>query len=322
MRARLLSLILVLALLFVSLLPGAALAQSDPAALPDANPAALTTVRYVALGDSIATGVEFYFWIISYPERYALNLYRDFSSINPWLIVSFNHQARDGMTSGQLLARIRTDTTLRVALARAQVITWNIGGNDLRAARTLYKQGLCGPPNNQGCLAAAVGILNGNLDAIQAELLALPGQPKILRTMDIYNPFVAQDRSADSFADDGGLTDLQVFQFYLAQVNTHIWGPICGGNSHPGTQSYCSPVFAAFNGQAGQQDPVAAGLVTLIDRIHPTNYGQRVIADLLRCLGYQPLVPGAPVTGCGVVTAAEAGEVEFTHQVYLPFVGQ
>lgn len=322
MRTRVTSLLLTLALVLGLLIPSAALAQSDPAVPVGVDPAALPVVRHVALGDSIATGVSFYFWIVSYPKRYALYLYSDLAALNPWTLVSFSNQAKDGMTSQQLLDLVRTNSTLRAALQRATVITWNIGGNDLRAARTLYKQGLCGPPDNQGCLIAAVNLLNNNLDAIQAELLSLRGgQPTILRTMDIYNPFVAQDRAADTIPGDGK-TDLQVFQAYLGLVNAHIQGTICGGNSHAGTRSYCAPVFAAFNGMDGLQDPVNAGMVTLIDRIHPTNYGQRVIADLLRCLRYQPVVPGAPVPGCAVISAEAASEIEFTHQVYLPVIGQ
>ena len=36
----------------------------------------------------------------------------------------------------------------RRATREAEIVTWNIGGNDLRAARNSYKKGTCGGVDN------------------------------------------------------------------------------------------------------------------------------------------------------------------------------
>lgn len=331
MRSTRLSRLLVLLLLFALFLPAYAPAAAQdftPDVSPDVDPSLLIpTIRHVAVGDSIATGVRFYFWILPYPARYALNAQTDLRAAVPWLFVLYNNQGVDGMTSSQLLQRVKLDTTLRGQLAKAGIITWNVGGNDLKDARSLYKKGLCGGADNQACLVLALNTVKTNLVLIQQELLAIRGaQPTILRTIDYYNPFVAEDRNANSWIDGavcGGheCSDLEIFQKYLNQANLFINGTVCRNNGHLGQVSFCAQVAQAYNGDLGLNDPVAAGMVTVLDRIHPTNYGHRVIADRLRCLGYLPLKPGMPDPLCPFATIFEVEEeYEVTSQVRLPLI--
>jgi hypothetical protein len=49
-------------------------------------------------------------------------------------------------------------------------------------------------------------------------------------------------------------------------------------------------VYKAFNGDSGDTDPGDAGLLAF-DRYHPGPVGHAVIANLLRALGYQAIVP-------------------------------
>jgi hypothetical protein len=71
----------------------------------------------------------------------------------------------------------------------------------------------------------------------------------ILRTMDVYNPYVSEDRTADSWPHDGGLTDLQALKPYLDEVNAYI----------AATATSNSILYAqaclAFNGPSGEEDP-------------------------------------------------------------------
>ena len=60
-----------------------------------------------------------------------------------------------------------------------------------------------------------------------------------------------------------------------------------GNNSNAPTWQYAA-VHLAFNGAAGTQDPIAAGLLAS-DGFHPNDVGHKAIADQLRALAYAPL---------------------------------
>ena len=73
------------------------------------------------------------------------------------------------------------------------MVTWDIGGDDLLHAINLFRQGQCGGSDNQDCLRSAVAMFMPNWDAIVQQILTLRDKRStIIRTMDIYNPFVAE----------------------------------------------------------------------------------------------------------------------------------
>jgi lysophospholipase L1-like esterase len=154
------------------------------------------------------------------------------------------------------------------------VVTWDIGGNDLRAVRNEYIRGSCGGADNQDCLRQAVAQFKVNWDAIVAEILSLCDPSRtILRTMDIYNPFVDLDRLSSRF---------KILNGYLDEVNSHI-AVSTTRNNIP-----IAKVHEAFNGASGEEDPVAKGFIS-VDHLHPNDQGHEVIATALRQLGYAPL---------------------------------
>jgi lysophospholipase L1-like esterase len=54
----------------------------------------------------------------------------------------------NGLTSGQLRAGIEGDRRVKDAVGRADVVTINIGANDLLRARSEYRSGGCGGADN------------------------------------------------------------------------------------------------------------------------------------------------------------------------------
>src|SRR5215212_6957736 len=96
---------------------------------------------------------------------------------------------------------------MRRALGAAEVVTFNIGINDLGHAGEAYESGVCGGGGNQDCLRAAVETLEENWGAILAELLSLRStEITIIRTAGIgYTPRVAR-----------------IFKPYVAEVNRPI----------------------------------------------------------------------------------------------------
>jgi lysophospholipase L1-like esterase len=229
---------------------------------------------YVALGDSLATGFGAF---KGYVPRYEAHVETDTG-----VAVTRTNLGQNGWTSSQLLSALRNDPTFRRATREAEIVTWNIGGNDLRAARNSYKKGTCGGADNQDCLRAGVAKLKTNWDAITAEVLELRATSNtIVRTMDIYNPYVRTDTISDTWQNDGGMNDFQVFKRYVDEVNYHI-----------ATTSYTSgipyaEVYLTFNGTTGDEDPKSMGYLSFYG-VHPNNTGHRIIADELRKLGYIP----------------------------------
>jgi lysophospholipase L1-like esterase len=230
--------------------------------------------NYVALGDSLATGFGAFKGYVSRYEAYI--------ETDTGVAVTRTNLGQNGWTSSQLLSALRSDPTFRRAIREAEIVTWNIGGNDLRAARNSYKKGTCGGRDNQDCLRASVATLKTNWTAITAEVLELRTRNTIVRTMDIYNPYVRTDKISDTWQNDGGMKDFDVFKSYVDEVNYHI-----ATTSYTAGVPYAE-VYLAFNETTDDEDPKSKGYLSF-DGVHPNNTGHRIIAGELWKLGYAPL---------------------------------
>jgi lysophospholipase L1-like esterase len=235
------------------------------------------TVIYTALGDSIGFGL---FAPIGdgYVPAYARLVEAD-SGVN----VNAINLSVPGWTSSDLLGAISGNLFFRLSVATSTIVTVNIGGNDLLGARGSYKNRTCGGADNQDCLRAGVAVFRNNINAIFAQVLSLRStRNTIIRTMDIYNPYVNEDRAQDTWPNDQG-NDFQVFKPYLDAINNQI-AASANGRNIPYAQ-----VYREFNGPNGDIDPGDRGLLSF-DGLHPNGRGHGLIADLLRRLGYTPFV--------------------------------
>ena len=209
--------------------------------------------------------------------------YQRHISFDTLVSVSLTNLGQNGWTSADLLIALQSNRKFRSSVKAAQVVTWDIGGNDLLNARDSYKAGTCyRDTDSQDCLREAVRTFETNWNAIIVELLALRSTSNtVIRTMDVYNPYVDEDQ-VDSWGDDGNLNDFQVFKRYLDLVNAHI-AATAATNGIP-----CAQVSLAFNGADGTIDPSDKGYLTF-DGVHPNDNDHAVIAELLQGLGYAPL---------------------------------
>jgi len=180
-----------------------------------------------------------------------------------------------GWTSTDLADALKNNGLIRLFVLSSDVITFDIGGNDLNQARSSFKNGTCGAPNNQGCLIAAVSTFQSNWNGILTAILQLrQGRPTVLRTMDVYNPFVAVDSASGDFA---------ILNGYLTQVNNII-------HSTAGIAPYAK-VYEAFNISNGNiVDPRTKDLLS-IDGFHPNTRGHALIASKFAELGYASIIP-------------------------------
>jgi lysophospholipase L1-like esterase len=214
---------------------------------PERSTGARDSWDYVALGDSLAVGIGAR---RGYVERYASYIGTDTGAR-----VEVVNLGQSGQTSSQLLYDLRNDPSMRQTLGAAEIITFNIGINDLGYAGEAYENGTCGGHDNQECLHTAVETLEANWDAIVAELLSLrTTDDAMIRTVGIgYTPRVDE-----------------VFKPYVDEVNDHI-ATTAANNDIPYAQPYL-----------GKEDIGPDG-------VHPNANGYEVIADRLRKLGYRPL---------------------------------
>ncbi|MEZ5305832.1 MAG: GDSL-type esterase/lipase family protein [Pyrinomonadaceae bacterium] len=228
----------------------------------------LGSLNYVAMGDSISFGIG----ASSVPNTW-VSLYRDFLAIDLSNTVTLSNRAIPGQTSAQFLNALTNDSGLRSEVQNAEIITFNIGGNDLLAARAAYKANVCGGVDGQDCLRTALAQFRTNWDAIVVEILALrPKSNVVLKTLDVYNPLVNLDENADTVPNDGGLTDLEAFKPYLDAANLHI------RDSAAAHGIALSRVYLKFNTVTGTRDAVATGLIAS-DNVHPNDFGHSQIAD-------------------------------------------
>src|SRR5215216_1261577 len=202
---------------------------------------------YVALGDSLAVGIGAR---RGYVDRYASHIRTDTGAR-----VNVVNLGQSGQTSSQLLHALRSDPSMRRNLGAAEVITFNIGINDLGHAGEAYENGTCGGDNNEECLRASVETFEENWDALIAELLSLRSSgDTIIRTAGI---------GYTSRVDE-------VFQPYVVEVNRHVV-TTAANNDIPYAQPYLGKEYISPDG------------------VHPNDNGYEVIADQLRKLGYSPL---------------------------------
>jgi lysophospholipase L1-like esterase len=236
---------------------------------------AAPTVLYTALGDSIGFGLFAPIgdgYVPSYDRLVEADSGANVNTIN--LCVP-------GWTSSDLMNAIRGNLIFRLSVATSTIVTVNIGGNDLLGARSAYKDRTCGGADNQNCLRTGVAVFTANFNAILAEVRSLrAGRNTIIRTMDVYNPFVNEDRAQNTWPNDQG-NDFQVFKPYLDAINNQIAATAAARNIP------YARVYLAFNGPNGDIDPGDLGLLAF-DGLHPNGSGHRLIADLLRGLGYSP----------------------------------
>lgn len=204
---------------------------------------------YVALGDSLAAGVGAR---RGYVARYAEHLRSD-TGVRLRVI----NLGQSGQTSSQLLHALRNDPAMREALRGAEVVTLNIGLNDLGQAGSSYESGTCGGPQNEACLRGAVKRVERNWHAIIEEITSLRTEDRtIIRTVGLG--YIPRARG--------------VFGRYLGKVTRDI----ASAAAESGI-----PYAEVHLGSEGMS----------ADGLHPNDRGYDVIADRLDELGYEPLAP-------------------------------
>jgi hypothetical protein len=247
-------LLLPLLALILLLLIGAACAgpQSTPATMPKAG----ETWRLVVLGD---------FQNFGFGEFYARQIEADLG-----VKVELDDLTSGGYTPANLLDDLRNSTGsrfgIRSAVKQANAVIFSV------APIGIIEEQVNGQLD---CSAAALTSYKAALDSAYAEIFALrKGQPTLIRTKDYYCNFYSEWKEAGKYEDH--MRCWETWNNIIHQAATEHKVPV-------------AEVFAAFNGPSHEQDPKDKGLQD--DNGLPTEAGNKLIADLLRKLGYDVVVP-------------------------------
>jgi lysophospholipase L1-like esterase len=274
----------------VMMLVACSMPQPEPAATSSApldTPTVVEAVSkskdswdYVALGDSTPAPRP------SYVDYFAEAIEADLG-----VSVTVHNWAVNGQTTRDLLFQLRNNQELRDTIKEAEVITIWTGWNDVIPLIGLNKdeRGLCtgGETPDLDCIGEAVNALKENFDAIVSEILSLrSSQEAIIRVANVGNPFVAEWKEWGVFEEFKGPACEEWLNHMAEEAERH------------GITAVHS--YQALNGLDGDQEVPAE--IMLADGLHFNEKGQRLLAELHRGTGYEPLVPSTATPALSTAT--------------------
>ena len=171
---------------------------SSTTGLPAASPAALT---YLAFGDSWPYGGHCG-GCRPFPGLYAEGL--EATTGHP---VDFVNLTTNGGGAPSLLSDIKTSTSIRDALPRADIVMIATGGNDLAPAFDASAAGNCGGADDLDCFRVVAESERPVFDAILSEIGQLrSGRPTVVRLVAFSNEFLSDPGLIAGFGTEFGKT--------------------------------------------------------------------------------------------------------------------
>ena len=241
--------------------------------------AASRQLTLVALGDSIPYG-EDCSGCTGYVELYARKASRALGAA----VKVDNRAEHNNLDSRRLLAQIRTNTAMRAAVRRADIVTLTIGHNDTPwASNTDPCDGADTDTDDNNaiawanytgtCLRTVTAELESNVGGILAEIKRLrAGKRTATRVTNFHDDNINDPTMpAKSYAPSKVVDDA---------LNTAICAAAASAKVP------CADVYHAFNGPNGTRFD---GPYVAADHVHPNQKGHTLIAALLAKFGYSPL---------------------------------
>ena len=237
-----------------------------------AETSAAVGLPIVALGDSETTGAgdpSGLGWVGRYARllRTRLHLKADVTNL-----------AADGTTSAQLLSEVRSDSTTRQAVKRAQVVLLGVGGADYNAGDDAFAAGEC---RAEACYAPVLQTFARNFDATVRAIRKLRGSNNtVIRAITQPNVLTGAEDVIPPFLKPIS-TRIGVYQAKTA--NRAICEVMAKYDGR------CVDLLEAFNGPDGTEDAYKTGLLNHEDCCYPSAKGHQLIAELLLETGLQPV---------------------------------
>ncbi len=255
--------------------PSPPIAPSPSAAAAVATPSGPAAWSLVAIGDSSTTGSgdpTGLGWVGAYA-----NAIKDGTGHE----VTVANVARNGSSSGDWVAAVKSDPGLRSKLEQADIVAIGLGGSELNAGDDALASGSC---QDVKCYDAPLERWNTNLDEIVAEVARIrEGKPTVIRAITMMNGLTGAEDVIPPFLDSVA-TKVGVYQAHgFNKATCEIL------EAHGGA---CVDLLTAFNGPDGTGDPYATGLMNKKDCCYPSTKGQALIGQLLYETGLAPLSGG------------------------------
>lgn len=182
-----------------------------------------------------------------------------------------------------LLAELTSDTVRMDALATADVIVVGIAHNDVPMNRDDDPcDGAAGDNPawakfDAECVTAAVALFKPKYERVYQQIAALrAGKPTILRTINRYNDWNGWPGH-----------DLPPEGIAATKLVIDAWNDMIG-SAAAASGFACADIYTRFNGADGL---TPSGDLLAADYTHPSDEGNKVIADALVELGFDPLAP-------------------------------
>lgn len=174
----------------------------------DPPPPPPSGIFYVALGDSIGTGDT----SRGTTSSYIIGFYNYLVSANPGTAVTLRNLATNGDDSSDLLGKLRADTECTGDVAKATILTLNIGGNNVLPAGESSFSRINHTVAQEGTLR-----FESEYPLIIDEIRRCNPTVEII-TMTLYNPYNAV--SIRYYEGDPVLH--QEVEFYVSRINAKI----------------------------------------------------------------------------------------------------
>jgi lysophospholipase L1-like esterase len=243
------------------------------------NSTALTAIRLVVLGDSIALG-ETCAGCTTYPEQVAAAM-EDSLGVE----VETDNLAVPGAEVADLLDLVRTDSTVQDSITEADAILLTIGLNDLAFGR------LDDPCNvapdfprvrwssiTHSCVDEATDEYQRDLNALLREIDGLrAGQPTMLRVTTVYNSVIG-DLVDPTWNSPAAVEPSMYAVERMAEAQCEV------AEAHDGL---CADTYHALNGEDGSES--AQPFLNPADATHLAQPGEDAFAAAIIALGFSPI---------------------------------
>jgi lysophospholipase L1-like esterase len=242
---------------------------SDSGSDDEAAAAETDGIGYVALGGSIASGAG-----SAYGEGYPDFLTDMIEADSGRSVDLVDLSIGEGGTAQAVLDLLAQPST-EEALKAADIVTLEIGGNDLIAGDEPYLAGEC---KGLACYDDAQALFETNYEEVVGRIAELAGDDAALRAVTFYDP--AQGDPTIEEVMGAGFRDL------TRSVVQRLNAATCRIAEAAGW--LCVDVYPSFNGPQGIGSPYDKDLVIEgNDYMHPTEKGHRLIASLILDSGYE-----------------------------------
>jgi lysophospholipase L1-like esterase len=184
--------------------------HKDDTIEPPPPPPPSENIYYVALGDSIGTGAT----SRGTTSSYVVGFYNYLVNANPDVSVTMKNLSTNGDDSSDLLGKLRADTNCTGDVAKATILTLNIGGNNVLPAGESSFSKIDHVVAEEGTLR-----FESEYPLIIEEIRRCNATVEII-TMTLFNPY----NSISIRYYEGDPILHQEVEFYAARINAKIRG--------------------------------------------------------------------------------------------------